>query len=177
FFLQLMVSYPPSEATSSSKDFSAYDFSLKAGIALLLDESVRSTNVKSVFTSLMDLQKEFEDIRSSCRNPVILILDKAVVTLPWEMTHSLCNQPVTRMPSLPSLIQLYLKHSQKADSILTKGVDVNNGFFILDPDNNLPRTQERLRDTFSSTKWEGVKGERPSLRQFQDALNNKDIFV
>ena len=58
-----------------------------------------------------------------------------------------------------------------------KGVDTQKGFYLLDPDNNLPRTQKRLKDFLNSTEWNGITAKRPSHDEFKKALSKNDLFI
>lgn len=61
--------------------------------------------------------------------------------------------------------------------MLESGVDCSNGYYLLDPDSNLPRTQQRLSAAFTATGWPGMTAARPSHQQFKEALTQKDVFV
>ncbi|XP_071525354.1 uncharacterized protein Sse isoform X6 [Panulirus ornatus] len=102
---------------------------------------------------------------------------QSIVSLPWEMIWVLRDQPVTRMPSLRMLTLLYQHHSCRSSSVLVQGIDSSKGFYLLDPDSNLPRTQERLRSVFDETGWPGITARRPTHDEFQDAITNQDMFV
>lgn len=152
-------------------------FSMRAGIAAVLEESVRGEKSKELFAILQKVDESLEEIRNAPRNPVILILDKSMVSLPWEMLSVLRDQPVTRMPSLRMLTLLYQHHSQQMDSVLVQGVNPTKGFYILDPDNNLKRTQDRMKDVLSQSGWSGITGRHPSHTEFKEALGTKDVFT
>lgn len=63
------------------------------------------------------------------------------------------------------------------DSVLVQGVDVRKGFYLLDPEGNLPRTQERLSGVLESTGWQGITACVPSHQEFSSALTSKDVFL
>ncbi|CAL4079627.1 unnamed protein product [Meganyctiphanes norvegica] len=176
--LQSIISCPNSSEKSGNKILGSTPlFSMRAGIAAVLEESVRGEKSKELSSILQKLEDTLEEIRNETRNPVILVLDKAVVSLPWEMLSVLRDQPVTRMPSLRMLTLLFQHHSQQMDSVLVKGVNPNNGFYILDPDSNLKRTQDRMKDVLAQSGWTGVTGRHPSHTEFKDALGSKDVFT
>lgn len=176
--LQCMISCPNSSEISGNKKLGSTPlFTMRAGIAAVLEESVRGEKSKELSAILQKVDDSLEEIRNATRNPVILILDKSVVSLPWEMLSVLRDQPVTRMPSLRMLTLLYQHHSQQMDSVLVQGVNPSNGFYILDPDNNLKRTQDRMKDFLSQSGWSGVTGRHPSHTEFKEALGSKDVFT
>ncbi|XP_076048161.1 extra spindle pole bodies like 1, separase [Oratosquilla oratoria] len=153
------------------------DSSLRAGVANILEESVRSQVVKDLTTAIGKYEEQLAHMRQVTRNPAILIIDKAVLYLPWEMTTPLREQPVSRLPSLRMLSLLYQHHANKADSILIQGVDIRKGFYVLNPGNDLPKTQERLQGVLKEKKWEGILQRQPTHNEFKEALSHKDVFV
>ncbi|XP_042874759.1 separin-like isoform X2 [Penaeus japonicus] len=174
--LQYMISCPtPAEKAGSMESGSGT--SLRAGIALILGESVRSQNVKDLYTAIHSEEASLEQFRKAPRNPVILIIDKSIVTLPWEMMWVMHDQPVTRMPSLRMLVLLYQHHSCRANSVLVQGVDSSKGFFLVDPDSNLPSTQERVKGPLAETGWQGITARRPTHDEFREAISANDLFV
>ncbi|XP_064089627.1 separin-like [Macrobrachium nipponense] len=152
-------------------------FSVRAGIAALLGESVRSECVKNLYEAVQSESANLEKIRKAERNPVILVIGKNIAALPWEMVWVLRDQAVTRMPSLRMLALLYEHHASCTSSILVQGVNPSKGFYVLDPESNLPRTQARLKNTFSESGWPGITAKAPTCEQFKDALTNQDLFV
>lgn len=89
-FLQLMVSYPPPPPAASrpSRLTLSSAFPLKAGVAAVLQESVRSSSVRTLSTMLLDLRKELDDLIRMTRCPVILILDKVCGNASVVLTRS-----------------------------------------------------------------------------------------
>lgn len=147
---------------------------LYAGVAAVLKGS---SIVKDICASIRKESDVLSPIRKATRNPLILVLDKSTVALPWEMMGVFKNQPVTRMPSLCMLALLYEHHSKMADSVLVQGVDVRKGFYLLDPEGNLPRTQERLGGVLEGTGWQGITARVPSHQEFSSALTSNDVFL
>ncbi|KAM8868553.1 separin [Synchiropus picturatus] len=109
---------------------------------------------------------------------VVLVLDKYLQKLPWESISVLKSHSVSRMPSLQSLIGLSLQKETDPQSILKEGVDKRQVFYVLDPDANLPDSQERFKEWFSSEKdWEGVCGCPPQPGQLEVAVSKKDLYI
>ncbi|KAK7087014.1 hypothetical protein SK128_011355 [Halocaridina rubra] len=174
--LQCLISCPDPDQRAVSYE-GGLTLCLQAGIAAVLGESVRSSRVKDVYNAVKNEKATLDKLRTAERNPIILILDKDIVSLPWEMTWVLQNQAVTRMPSLRMLYILYQHHSCKSDSVLVKGINPNRAFYVLDPENNLPRTRKRLEGILDETGWPGVTAQTPSHEIFKEALSNQDMFV
>ncbi|XP_071525349.1 separin isoform X2 [Panulirus ornatus] len=142
--LQCIISCPvPPERTGGLELGVA--FSMRASVAALLYESVRSARVKDLCALIQKEEGLLGQLRRAQRNPVILVLDK--------------------------------HHSCRSSSVLVQGIDSSKGFYLLDPDSNLPRTQERLRSVFDETGWPGITARRPTHDEFQDAITNQDMFV
>jgi len=58
-------------------------------------------------------------------------------------------------------------------------VDAELGYYIVNPEQNLPRTEEHLQIILNSRapSWEGTFGVAPSSEQFKDVLQNYNIFM
>ena len=58
-------------------------------------------------------------------------------------------------------------------------VDAELGYYIVNPMQNLPRTEERLRPILTSRApcWEGTFGVAPTSEQFRDVLQYYNIFM
>ncbi|XP_066984369.1 separin isoform X2 [Macrobrachium rosenbergii] len=104
-------------------------------------------------------------------------LFQSIAALPWEMVWVLRDRAVTRMPSLRMLAFLYEHHASCTSSILVQGVNPSKGFYVLDPESNLPRTRARLKNCFAESGWPGITAKAPTHEQFKDALTNQDLFV
>ncbi|KAM8981065.1 separin isoform X1 [Sarcophilus harrisii] len=109
---------------------------------------------------------------------LVLVLDKDLQKLPWENIPSLRAQPVTRLPSLRFLLSYSLIRETQASSVLNRGVNPQNTFYILNPQNNLGGTEDRFRARFcSEAGWKGLVGEAPSQEQVQAALTEHDLYI
>ncbi|KAL1767384.1 separin [Sigmodon hispidus] len=109
---------------------------------------------------------------------LVLVLDKDLQKLPWENMPSLRALPVTRLPSFHFLLSYSITKEAGASSVLNRGVDPQNTFYVLNPHSNLSSTEERFRASFSSEAgWKGVIGEVPSLEQVQAALTEHDLYI
>lgn len=58
-------------------------------------------------------------------------------------------------------------------------VDAASGYYIVNPEQNLPRNEKRLRPFLTSRapSWNGTFGVAPSSEQFRDVLQNYSIFM
>jgi len=58
-------------------------------------------------------------------------------------------------------------------------VDAELGYYIVNPEQILPRTEERLRPilTLRARCWEGIFGVAPSSEMFRDVLQNYSTFM
>ncbi|XP_075407729.1 separin isoform X2 [Tenrec ecaudatus] len=109
---------------------------------------------------------------------LVLVLDKDLQKLPWESMPSLRGLSLTRLPSFRFLLTYSITKESRASSVLSQGVDARSTFYILNPHNNLPSTEEQFRGTFSSKAgWKGVIGAVPSPEQVQGALTEHDLYI
>ena len=58
-------------------------------------------------------------------------------------------------------------------------VDAELDYYIVNPEQNLPHTEERLRRILPlrAPSWDGTFGVAPSSEQFKDMLQNYNIFM
>ena len=87
-------------------------------------------------------------------------------------------QPMTRVPSLSFLFALMAAQETNEKSVAKTRVRDENIFYVLNPDKNLGKTQQRLEGVFQDILLgNGVAGEQPSLPQMQKVLSEWDAFV
>ena len=135
---------------------------LKAGVAEVLPSPCPNL--------VMAARTELAELKEAAREAVILVLDPHVQGLPWESLPSLtsCRQPVSRAPSLSFLHALWQSHRTDEASVVTAGVANDNVFYVVNPEGNLPDTQQRLDRAFRDiSHWEGVAGEQPVKGQLE----------
>ncbi|XP_076092689.1 uncharacterized protein LOC143064061 [Mytilus galloprovincialis] len=109
------------------------------------------------------------------RHHVILLLDKMIQHLPWENLSILRSHSLSRLPSLYHMIN-YL--SQTVEKTGVSIVDKQKVYYVLNPDNNLPATQETFQEWFTKTKgWQGIVGKPPTAEQYRTALSQYDLLV
>ncbi|XP_040581053.1 separin [Lepeophtheirus salmonis] len=111
------------------------------------------------------------------RHPIILILDPDIQQLPWDALPILVNNPVSRVPSIHFLLVLYEKHRHSKDSVLHSKPHSNDVYYVLNPDQNLGRTQERLETFFQELGLQGSAGAHPSLPELENVLSSKEGFM
>jgi len=102
------------------------------------------------------------------RHAVCLVLDRKIQSLPFESMPMLQRRPVCRMPTL-SLIPSWPSQTIVRDS---------STFYVLNPSQDLPATQERFENTFRKRSgWDGTTGEPPAVDRFREKLASRDLFV
>ncbi|XP_063035276.1 separin, partial [Melospiza melodia melodia] len=108
---------------------------------------------------------------------LVLLLDRHLQRLPWESSGTLRNVPVTRLPGLRFLLR-YGLGQQRSGSVLSRGVNPKNAFYVLNPQRDLGGTEERFRAWFESEPgWRGVSGAAPTPQQLQEALGERDLYI
>lgn len=83
------------------------------------------------------------NLSSEPREPVILILDPEIQSLPWESLPCMrdSKQPVSRIASLQFLSCLWQVHKSSRSSVVRTGLDADSVFYMINPDKSLPKTQ------------------------------------
>ena len=114
------------------------------------------------------------------REPTVLILDREIQSMPWEALKFLDKHPLSRVPSIHTLALLHQTHfnNLNADTVPKAGkVREDKIFYVLNPDKNLTKTEERLKETFKNNFGDGVISEQPTLPQMQTVLQNMDAYM
>lgn len=126
----------------------------------------------------------------------MLVLDDALQRLPWEGMECLRRHPVSRAPSLdyilrqtrvfkvgdaqpssPSEPSSSQPSSSSTHRVVRDGVRLDKGYFIVDPEGNLPRTRSTLaplvRSLSAKLGWTGVVGRAASEATMSAVLAGK----
>lgn len=153
-------------------------------------------NVSSAPAIFIDQQPQQESV---VRKPICLILDKAVQSLPWESIPILQNAPVSRMPSLPFIVDranaaaaaatTATKSKKKGTKSLSTGtststangvhvVDGSKTFYVLNPSKDLKSTQRAFEANFAAQEgWDGIVGRAPTPHEYKAGLVGSDVMV
>jgi separase len=122
-----------------------------------------------------DPRSIFMDYKTS---PVGLVLGMGLELFPWESlpTPRESRQEFFRIPSfrfLSAALQAF-----KKTPIFAKGADSNKTFYLLNPTNNLSKTEDRFRDKFGGQSgWKGCVGEPPEPQVLAEGLEKEDIYI
>ena len=90
----------------------------------------------------------------------------------------LAGHSVSRVPSIHQLALLYLTHSRDTQSVPMTGIRQDKIYYVVNPDQDLPKTQAALEPTLQSMNIkDGVAGEQPSGTEVKRALSSMDAFM
>ncbi|KND03271.1 separase [Spizellomyces punctatus DAOM BR117] len=104
---------------------------------------------------------------------LILIPDKHLHMIPWESLPVLRNRPVCRLPSI-FFLQNILLQLKKQNLV----VDPQKTYYLLNPSQDLVRTQEQFQEMVTSQEgWSGLISRAPSEDDWASALSSKDLFI
>jgi separase len=103
------------------------------------------------------------------RGPVVLIPCKEIQGLPFESLPSVTAQPMSRLPCM-NFIAAHLATPMAAYS-------ATSTFYLLNPGNDLPRTEKMFQAKFKAQKWSGVMGMEPSKRILAQALQTEQFYI
>ena len=128
--------------------------------------------------NLIGLETKYDFYRQYKTHPVALILGKGLEQFPFETmpTPNQMNQELFRMPSIRFLLSTLQSFS--GHRIHTKGADDRNTFYVVNPTNNLPQTQNLFQPRLESkTQWKGVCGKAPAVNDLVEGLQEDDIYL
>lgn len=110
--------------------------------------------------------------------PVGLALSRHLEQFPFESLPSIrhIRQEVFRVPSLLVAVAMFKTH--KTNNILARGVNEANVFYVVNPANNLEKTQDMFEKRFlAKSSWSGVFNVAPKADELANALANRDIYI
>lgn len=113
---------------------------------------------------------------------LLLVLDKNVQGFPWESIPVLRGLPVSRIPSLPFLLDhlefARLTSPEKAGLL---SVNARKVFYVLNPSGDLARTQTHFEPWLEQMKaragWKGIVGRPPTDMELANALRDCDLVL
>ena len=106
------------------------------------------------------------------RLPLVLLIDAALVKLPWECMPVLRQLPVSRLPC-GAFLDGSGARPVSHRSVFRSG----DAFYVLNPANDLMRTQVTFEKDFCVPPWQGIAGSAPSAKVLEEALSTKDLYV
>nr|XP_031857742.1 uncharacterized protein CI109_006837 [Kwoniella shandongensis]KAA5524814.1 hypothetical protein CI109_006837 [Kwoniella shandongensis] len=126
---------------------------------------------------------------------IFLALDKNVQSFPWESIPILRGRSVSRIPSLPflldqvamgkhlrpSLTQSVTTNTTKAETYLKRTVNSRRTFYILNPSGDLKRTEDHFKpwveEMVKQAGWKGIAGRAPTELEMCAALRDYDLVL
>jgi hypothetical protein len=137
---------------------------------------------------------------------LLLFLDNHLHIFPWEQLHCMTSLfrriVIYRLPSLlllDGMHKYYYNSSLESEQEINLNnnnditiipmektfyhrIDVDKGYYIVDPGNDLPRTKERFRKFQNEKpdlieKWNGVIERFPTNDAIKDIFKSKDVLL
>jgi len=148
----------------------------------------------SMSVDVLDALRSYHDARSDATSEgrhLVLVLDRRLQAFPWESMPCLEKTSVSRVGSMLSLRECIVAmrvNSNSNPDLPNMGdgchlVDGSSGTYILNPDSNLPRTQQTLSPALSkltavpSAQWQSLVNEVPTEERFSSALTSSSITL
>lgn len=134
-------------------------------------------------TALTEMEASAKPIAESPDGPehLLLALDKNAQPIPWESIPCLRGRPVSRVPSLPVLLDQVALGTIMQPGAKRRMVNSKKTHFILNPSGDLKTTQETfepfVKDMNERAGWKGVVGEKPSELEMTRILTNNDLVL
>ncbi|KLT42574.1 hypothetical protein CC85DRAFT_274318 [Cutaneotrichosporon oleaginosum] len=151
------------------------------GIAVALAELDFDQIGVDVKAALADLELATGMLeRGASDEHLLLALDKNVQSIPWESIPILRGRAVSRIASLPLLLdQVALGATLGADAA-HRTLDARNTHYIVNPGGDLPGTQERFGARLRALEadgWAGIAGRPPTEAEMVDALTHSELVM
>ncbi|KAF8864117.1 hypothetical protein BDZ45DRAFT_797628 [Acephala macrosclerotiorum] len=110
----------------------------------------------------------------------ILVLDKALHSLPWESLPCMDGLAVSRVPSLGCLRDRILAQQKPTTVDTAEGHYISRakGSYILNPEGDLKNTQTTFQTSLEKLDgWQGITNRSPLEEEFKEQLVSKDLFL
>lgn len=101
-----------------------------------------------------------------------LVLTDLFHSFPWEVISIFENKNITRVPSLTLLKRLLTRNSQSAIKLQQSDISL-----VLNPNNDLPKTQQNFEPIFDPILKNKTIGNPPKESQFIEYLTNSKLFI
>jgi separase len=112
---------------------------------------------------------------------LFLALDKNTQAFPWESIPCLRGLPISRIPSLPVLLDQVALGQLVQPGSKRRTVNSKKTFFILNPSADLQVTQETfepmLKKMQEHSGWKGIIGDKPSELELSRILRDYDLVL
>lgn len=151
------------------------------GIAVALAELDFDQIGVDVKSALSDLELATGHCsRDETDEHLLLALDKNVQCFPWESIPILRGRAVSRITSLPLLLDQVELGSLLGADAAHRTVDARRTRYFLNPGGDLVNTQKRFEDRLTglqSEGWQGVTARRPSESEMANALSESELVM
>lgn len=112
---------------------------------------------------------------------LLLALDKNTQAIPWESMPCLRGRPVSRVPSLPVLLDQVALGNIMQPGSKRRMVNSKKTHFILNPSGDLQVTQSTFEGYLTDMKeragWKGTIGEKVSELEMSRILKDNDLVL
>lgn len=136
-----------------------------------------------VVTALTEMEASARLVEDSIHGPehLLLALDKNVQAFPWESIPCLRGRPVSRVPSLPVLLDQVALGKLMQPNSERRTVNTKRTHFILNPSGDLKNTQETfepfLKDMQERAGWRGSIGTPPAEMEMRQILEGNELVL
>lgn len=148
-----------------------------------------SANCGQIVIEVIDALRQYHEAAKSethtiSNKHIILVLDKALHSFPWESLPCMDNRAVSRLPSLACLRDRIVQHDlskQQDGSLLNHSglrVHRSNGASILNPVGDLKATQAKFEQPLQDlSTWTMITQREPTEDEMKSCLESCEIFL
>lgn len=136
-----------------------------------------------VVTALTEMEATSRPVDTPPEGPehILLALDKNTHAFPWESIPSLRGRPISRIPSIPVLLDQVALGQVLQPGSTRRTVNSKKTYFILNPSGDLKTTESTLEPMLKEMQehsgWKGVIGEQPSELELSRILRDYELVL
>lgn len=138
-------------------------------------KSKDSSALAGIYHQLEELYHSLDPSPMNCEH-LVLVPSTACCSFPWESLGILQNRSISRVPSVGLLASLLEKHSPSPT--ISKEISAKGIFYLVNPGNDLKRTQERFEPALKSIPHaRGLCGELPKEDYLLSNLFDSGLYL
>lgn len=136
-----------------------------------------------IVTVLTEMEATSRPSEATPQGPehILLALDKNAQPFPWESMPCLRGRPISRIPSLPVLLDQVALGKILQPGNDRRVVNSKKTYYILNPSGDLSVTQSTfepmLKEMQEHSGWKGIIGEKPSELEMSRVLRDYDLVL
>ena len=142
-------------------------------------KAIQIKKLKDIYNLFIINYKKYEIYQQQFKNnndksSIILCLSKEIQCIPFENLPIAQLQSISRAPNINFIISQYITLNNRPNKVY----NALNTYYIVNPGNDIPRTQQIFESKFNNEKtWSGLIATKPTHQLMNKILSESDIYI